>query len=230
MAYPSTFVDMQNEVIAKIRLDATADLQKTKDWINQAYGEACMETEAIQDFATLTLTASTSTYTLDSSLLRVKAMYVTPVGSTQSRPLEPISIEELLELNAGTGGSQPNTGGPNRYAFFGLRDVQFYPTPASADTVTVYYVKSPTALSADSDLPLIPEPYATEILVNGACYKAAVFLKDPDAGLFQQAYEGEKLKLRGHLRRKQGAYTRQFRVVTGRLVAPHDPSTDIRGW
>lgn len=221
---------MQNEVIAKVRLDATADLQKTKDWINQAYADVCVETEALQDYATMTMTAAQSVYTLDANLVRIKAMYVTPVNSTQSRPLEPISIEELLEFTAGTGIAQPNTGGPNRYALMGINTVQFYPTPSSADTITVYYVKLPTALSGNTDVTILPEPYATELLVNGACYKAAIFLKDPDAGVWQQAYEAEKMKLRGHLRRKQGAYTRSFRIVGGRIVAPHDPSVDIRGW
>ena len=176
----------------------------------------------------MTLTASQAVYTLDTNLVRIKAMYVTPVNSTQSRPMEPISIEQLLELSAGTGGAQPSTGGPNRYALFGINDVQFYPTPASADTITVYYVKQPTALSANGDLPGLPEPYATRCLVTGACIPAGEFVNDPDLQNYMQEFEVWKGRLRGHLRRKQGAYSRQLRVVGGRLTAPHDPSVDIR--
>lgn len=227
MAYPSTFVTIQNEVVNKLRLDSTADLAKVKDWINGAYYEACVETEALQNFATMTLTANTSTYTLDSQIARIKQMRVTPVGSTQSLPLEPVSVEEMLVLTAGTTSSQPNTGGPNRYTVFGVDKIQFYPTPTSADTVTMYYVKYPTALSADADTPSIPEPYATELLVNGACYKGAVFADDPKAQLFQQAFEVWKDRLRGHLRRKTGSFTRQFRLTGTTGVVPHDPSVDL---
>ena len=44
MAFPSTFLDIQNAVINKLRLDSTNDLSKVKDWINQVYYEACIET------------------------------------------------------------------------------------------------------------------------------------------------------------------------------------------
>lgn len=232
MAFPSTFVDLQNEVLSKTRLNVTtgtqADRTKVKDWLNQVYAEVCIEVEANQVFATMTLTANTSTYTLDANLTRIKAMYVTPVGGTASRPLEPISIEQLLVLNAGTGGSQPNTGGPNRFALFGISSVQFYPTPASADTVTVYYVKEPTALTNDSDTTILPEPYATRCLVAGACIQAGQFVSDPATAGYQQEFEMWKSRLRGHLRRKQGAYTTHFRIVGDALTRPHDPSVDIR--
>lgn len=232
MAYPSTFLDIQNEVITRVRLDATADLQKTKDWINQALTEVCVETEALQTFATMVMTPSTNIYTLDSSISRVKQMYVVPVNGTVSLPIEPVSIEEMIALTSGQTTGQPNTGGANRYCIFGLNDIQFYPTPSSADTVTVYYVKTPTALVANGDVPGIPEPYATECLVSGACIKAAYFVNDPDVQAYQQAYEMAKRSLRGHLRRKSGAYTKHFRLTGWSNYPPHDPSVDIRqsGW
>lgn len=176
----------------------------------------------------MTLTASQAVYTLDANLIRIKAMTVTPSGSTQSRPLEPVSIEQLLEYTAGTGLAQPNTGGPNRYALFGVSDIQFYPTPSSADTVTVYYVKQPTALSANSDTSVLPEPYSARCLIYGACAQAGEFVSAPQTQAFAQQFEMWKTRLRGHLRRKQGAYTTHFRIIGGRLTAPHDPSTDIR--
>jgi hypothetical protein len=228
MAFPSTFLDIQNEVIAKIRLDATADLQKVKDWINQVQTEVCVETEALQTFATMTLTAGTNIYTLDSSIARIKEMYVVPVNGTASLPIEPVSIEEMISLTSGQTTGQPNTGGANRYCVFGLNDIQFYPTPSSADTVTVYYVKSPTVLSGNTDVSSIPEPYASTCLVNGTCYEAAIFAGDPGAQGFKQDYEMSKRNLRGHLRRKSGSYTKHFRLTGYSNYPPHDPSVDIR--
>ena len=229
MAYPSTFADIYGEVINKVRLDDLADLQKAKDWVNQAYAEVVIETEAVQDVDTMTMTANQSVYILDTDISRIKQMYVTPVGQTASRPLEPVSIEQLLEWNP----SLPNStqsGGATHYAMLGQTDIQFFPTPTRADVVTVYYVKLPTPLNANEDVPVLQEPYATECLVNGACFKAAVFLKDPDAALFKQLYEQSIQRLRGHLRRREGSMTRQFRHTRGGIQVPHDRSVDLRGW
>lgn len=211
-----------------MRLHATDDLSRVKDWINQVYAEVVVETESLHTVSTMTLTSGTAIYTLDSSLLRIKQMYVTPVGGTRSRPLEPTSIEQIIEWRTANGGSSANTGGVTHYALMGINEIEFYPTPSAADVVTVYYVKLPTALSADADVPVLQEPYVTECLENGAAYKAAVFLKDPDALLFKQDYENAKQRYRAHLRRKQGAMTQQFRITKGTVSVPHDRSTDIR--
>ncbi len=230
MAYPSTFADIYNDVIATSRLDATNDLSRVKDWINQLYTEVCAETEAIQSYATMTLTSGQSVYTIDATISRIKAMYCTPAGGTQLAPLQPVSIEQILLWNTATGGATAvNTGGATHYAIFGLNDIQFYPQPTAADVVTIYYVKLPTVLSAASDVPGIPEPYASNCLKSGGLYRASLYLKDPDATLYAQDFERSKQALRGHLRRKEGAGTKQFRVLSDRpWVYPHDPSTDIR--
>jgi len=228
MAFPSTFQDLWLEVIAKVRLDSTNDLQKAKDWINQVYADVAAETEFEQDYATMALAIGSKVYTLDAAVLRIKQMYVTPAGQEQSRPLEPVSLEQILEWSASNGATSANTGGVTHYALLGGRKIHVYPTPSAADTVTIYYVKLPTALSAAGDVPVLQEPYVTECLVNGASYKAAMFLKDPDALTFRQAYEASIRALRGHLRRKQGAMTPQLRIVRGAPAIPHDPSTDVR--
>lgn len=230
MAFPSTFTDLQNEVIAKVRLDSTNDLQKVKDWINRVYADICIDTEAIQGVATMTLTANTSQYTLDSALLRIKQMYVTPSGQQQSRPLVPTTVEQILEWSASNGATTSNQGSVTHYAQYGVDQIYFYPTPYAADTITVYYVKLPTALSSGTDVPSLQEPYVTECLVNGACYQAAVFLKDPDAELFKRDFEQARARFRGHLRRKQGSMTQGFRITQGQPVRPHDPSADVPGW
>lgn len=211
-----------------MRLDSTADLSRTKDWVNQIYSEVCIETEAIQAVATMTLTSGTSTYTMDTSIIRVKQMYVTPSGQARSRPLQPTSIEQILEWSASNGATVTNMGYVTHYAMFGIQDILFYPTPTAADVVTIYYVKQPTALSAVGDIPVIQEPYASNCLVEGACFQAALFLKDPDAQLYSQSFERAKQSLRAHLRRREGSMTRQFRITRGVPTVPHDPSVDTR--
>lgn len=229
MAYPSTFGDIQTQVAAKLRLDTTADAQKIKDYINRAYAETCIETEALQTVATMTLTAGATTYTLPSGAVRIKQMTVTSGGVT-FRPLVPTSIEQILEWQAQNGGIAAVNGTVSHYAILGVDEMVVWPTPSAADTITVYYVKQPTALSGSSDVPSIPEPYATRCLENGALYEAALFAKDPDAPVYKAEYEMAKRELRGHLRRMQGAMTRQFRITRGDSHRFHDRSNEGLAW
>lgn len=228
MAYPSTFGDLQTSVIAKLRLDSTADLQKVKDYLNRAYAETVIETEALQTTGTMTLTVDQDTYTLPSAAVRIKQMRVTH-GGNFTRPLAPTSLEQILEWQSGSA-SGAVTGAVSHYAVQGINEVVFWPTPSSADTVTVWYVMQPTALSGSSDVTVLPEPYATRCLENGAAYELALFAKDPDAQVYKAEFELAKRALRAHLQRMQGAMTRQFRITRGDRYVPHDPSTDIRTW
>lgn len=229
MAYPSTFADLQTSVIAKLRLDSTADLQKAKDYLNRAYAETCIETEALQDVTTQALTPGTYSYSLPSAVVRIKQMTITASNGT-SRPLVPVSIEQILEWQSQYATPATAYGDVTHYALIGLSKIILFPTPQAADTLNLWYVKQPTALSGSSDVPAIPEPYATRCLENGAAFELALFAKDPDAPVYKAEFELAKRQLRSHLRRVQGAMTQQFRITRGDRIAPHDPSTDIRGY
>lgn len=176
----------------------------------------------------MALDAGDKVYTLDGSISRIKQMYVTPSGQGDSRPLIPTSLEQILEWSASNGASTYNAGYVTHYAQFGVLRLMVYPTPTANDLITIFYTRLPTELVNPTDVPVIQEPYATECLVNGACFKAALFLKDPDAQLYKQLYEEAKAHLRGHLRRKQGSMTQSFRITRGDRIVPHDPSVDIR--
>lgn len=229
MAYPSTFADLQTSVIAKLRLDSTADLQKAKDYLNRAYAETCIETEALQDVTTQALTAGVYSYSLPSAVVRIKQMTITASNGT-SRPLVPVSIEQILEWQSQYATPGTAYGDVTHYALIGLSKIILFPTPQAADTLNLWYVKQPTALSGSSDVPAIPEPYATRCLENGAAFELALFAKDPDAPVYKAEFELAKRQLRSHLRRVQGAMTQQFRITRGDSIIPHDPSTDIRGY
>lgn len=231
MAFPSTFLDVQNAVVAKARLDSTADLSKVKDWINQVYADVCVTTEANVTSATMTLTASTNSYTLPSNVSRIKEMYVTPVGGVQSLPLVQVDLDFILRRRQSTAGVAFTNGSVMWYALVGLNDFEVYPTPANADVITIYYVALPTALANNTDVPILPEPYASKLLEYGALAEAADFKSDPQEQEYRALYERWLQKFRAHLTRKQGMQPGQFRVIPDVSTwPPHDPSTDIREW
>ena len=229
MAFPSTFVDLQNDVIQRLRLDATADLAKVKDWINQVYAQVCVETEANVTVATMALTAGTSSYTLSSSIERIKGMFVTPVGGQASQPLLPITLDELIKRRSASNAATATSGSVTHYALLGLSEFEVWPTPASADTITVYYSALPTALSADADVPILHEPWASKLLFNGAAAEAADYKGDPAENDYRAIFEDQLRRYRTHLSLK-GPRPNQFQVVSSSPFPLHDPSTDVRDW
>ena len=212
-----------------MRLDATNDLTKVKDWLNQVYAEVCVETEAIQTSTTQVLSANVAKYTLAASILRIKAIYVTPVGAVQSAPLQQITLDYILRRRQAGGGVGVSVGYVTHYALLGIDDLEVWPTPTGADVLTIYYVGLPTALSANGDVPVLQEPYSSKILEYGALAEAADWKGDPSEQEYRQMFQAWKMKYRAHLTRKQGGQPGQFRLLPGYQFPPHDPSVDIGG-
>lgn len=177
----------------------------------------------------MTLTANTASYTLSSTIFRIKEMYVTPAGGVQSQPLQRTTLDYILRKRQAGGGQATATGYTTHYALVGLNDFEVYPTPNSADVLTIWYVGLPTALSANTDVPILQEPYASKLLEYGALAEAADLKGDPSEQEYRQLYELWKGKYRAHLTRKQGSQPGQFLMFPGSTFPPHDPSTDING-
>lgn len=77
--------------------------------------------------------------------------------------------------------------------FYFAKTVRVHPAPAIADTVTLYFYKKPTVLSADADVPEIPSEFQ-ELLVVGAAYKVMQVKDNYDqAGILENKY-GELLQ------------------------------------
>jgi hypothetical protein len=200
-------------VIAKTRLDATADRAKVKDWINRVYARVCVETEALQRADTMTLTANVASYTLPGAVIRIKWLVSSTPGGSYGAPLQPTSQEQILVWRqSGTVAPVANETSTH-YAIVGSTELELFPTPATADTLLVYYVYLPSPLSLDADVPVIQEPYATDALEYGACFEAAAFKGDPAAGDWHSLYQDSKSRLIQHLSRRSGGGTGQLRVA-----------------
>lgn len=208
MAFPSTFATIQQAVIEKATLDPVLDLPKVKDWLNQAYFQAAVETEAISGESTMPMTAGTGSYVFPAAVARIRQMAVQPAGSTVfNAPLILTTLDEILQRR-----QSAQTAGPyaTHYTLVGINGFEVWPTPAAADTITVYYVSYPTVLSADGDLPVFEEPYASKILEFGALAEAGDFKGDPATAQWAADYTDWMNRYRQHLQRKRGVIPGQF--------------------
>lgn len=234
MAFPSTFLDLQRVVINKIRLDADADaatgqdLQQAKDWINRAYAKVCVSVEANIADATAVLTAGVGTYTLPPEIIRIKSIAAAAAGSSSyGPPLTESTAETILNRRYSSSGVADTGSTCSLYALGGITTLELWPTPGGADTLLFYYVANPTPLSAGADVPILQEPYASEVLEYGALAEAADFLKDPDANGYRAIFDRKMAEFRTHLRRRGGSHIRS--IPTGPVrYPPHDNSVDLR--
>lgn len=191
----------------------------------------CVETEANFTSATWTLTSGTASYTQATvlpNMLRLEEMFVTPVGQAQWGPLEQVSLNRMLRMRQSTGGVATQQGSVTHYTMLGISKIEVFPTPAAADVITAYYVALPTALSANGDVPILQEPYASKILEYGALAEGADFRSDPSEYEYRQLYQQWMGQFRSHLARRGGNLPGQLEVRGTYSVPPHDPSTDIR--
>lgn len=223
MAYPATFTDIVAQVVAKARLDATADATAAGTWVNQAYFAACIENEVSETSGTVTLTANTYSYDLTSfltaAIVRVKAMVVTSAGTTFA-PLQYVPLDEILARRQ----SSAATGIAEFYTLVGYKTLELFPTPGAADTLTIYYIAAPTVL-ATTAVPILPEPYGSKVLEYGALCDAAEFKSDPQLAYWQEKHGEWSTRLRVHLNRRRSGQVGQLSGFGDREWIPHDPST-----
>ena len=221
MAYPATFLSLQDAVIGKLRLDATADRSRVKDWINQVYAQVCLETEALQKADAMDVTANVASYTLPAAVLRMREIVSAASSSPTSwgPPLEQVTLDEILSLRQSGAIAYTNNGAAVKYALDGMTQLELYPTPTQVDKLLFYYVYLPTALSGDADVPVLPEPFASKILEYGALAEGADFVSDPDFDRYRAIYEDWLRRFRVHIARRRGSSVGQMRVLGAPLVS-----------
>jgi hypothetical protein len=221
MAYPSTFLDLQDAVIGKLRLDPTPDRPRVKDWINQVYAQVCVETEATQKQDTVTTTIDTASYNLPDAVIRVREIVSAGASDPTSYgpPLEQVSLDELLTLRQSGTVAYTNQGAATKYALAGMNQLELYPTPTSVDTLLLFYVYLPAALVGDAAISALPEPYASKLLEYGALAEAADFIGHPEQDRYRALYEDWLRRFRTHLARRRGAGAGQLRVMGEPVVA-----------
>jgi hypothetical protein len=119
--------------------------------------------------------------TLNSATLRLDTVRWREDSSSDFIELEVINIEQLMRWfpNWENEGSQDE---PKYFVRTGTFAAKLYPTPntsTGSQTVRVYGIESPSALSASSDTPDLPE-FLHDLIPHHMAYRAFSFLENQD--------------------------------------------------
>jgi hypothetical protein len=228
----STLADFRTNVAAVLGLENTSggDQPLIDKWLNQAVRDILLKTHTRVTSTSVTPGAADD-YTLATTVLAILEMYFTTSG--QKVPLEPASMSEIIRRRRGS----PTAPSPARlYHLAGHDTLMFYPRPAAADSLTMYYVPRPTAMSSGTDDPStntwggIPVEYH-EAIEFYALWRGADYDDDASSQVgiaYQAQYEKKLVEIRKAMRRKGG--TRLAPAVVGRRrtrMEPTVPSQDI---
>lgn len=116
--------------------------------INEGVTKVLQQTHCKVVCADLTMTSGTWKYTLPTSALAIKEVFVTSSGSDYR--MERVTTEEIINLRLTDSTSQS----PSRlYSVEGSNLLLVWPTPSAADTLEIFYVPQPATLSTGTDTP-----------------------------------------------------------------------------
>ena len=228
--YTSTFVDCQNSVIDKLRLDPVLDRTRAKEWVNQYLLDVALQSRWFTGAATAApLSANSTSLPLPPSLIELS--WMTSSGGGQTLTMAPMNMEMILmqrQLQGGSGLGQPQ--------WYSLQKnlLEFWPNASGGEVLTFYGATLPDEMIADTDVSGLPDPFAINLLVMGAAIEAADFKSDVKLYFYyQQAYAAWMGKFQSFLNRRVTQSSRTIPIYgpDGRpfdyQFLPHDPSSDL---
>jgi hypothetical protein len=216
----------ETAVAAELGLSTTDEKTVIDDALNQAVQRVLEDTHCyVKETDYSGWDGTSQNYTLDATILDIVEVQLTSTGVTY--PLERLSIIDLLERRR-TG---QTSGSPTRYyAVSGGNLLMFYPAPGTGDTLVVYNVPIPTAMSGATDDPStntfggVPQ-ILHEAVFFYACSRLASYDDDQTSAQGQRYrdwYKEEITRYREILRKRGG--TRNARAVVNdkrRRLARH---------
>jgi len=202
--------------------------------VNDALTDIVVGAQLKVTSASASLTAGTTVYDISTDFGitdfgSLQYLEYLATGYTTSYILEPISTDEVLALNATNA-----TGFTRQYSFLGLDTIRIWPGPqTTGDRLKVYYAQTPTALSADGDIPTdIPSHWHWLIVIGAAARLADAVGEDQALSASLEAkFQGGMINFQKFMTRRGGRTAR--RLQSGYLRGPrrpfHDNSTYYSG-
>jgi hypothetical protein len=149
-----TLLDAINRASRTLGISAAAsgaERQLAIDWYNEAVDQFLVETKMVWTPVSMTTTAGTGDYTLDTSIIAMKDLSYVPSGQ-QGWLMIPVDETEITQrrlLQSAVAMA------PQRYALAGSNTLMVWPTPTSSlDTINGLYVAhAASAMSADAHSP-----------------------------------------------------------------------------
>lgn len=208
----STLADLRLVVQLKLGLDQTSDSDEEvllDSWINAGVIDLLLRAKVNVNPGTMTTTTNEGDYTLTQDALAIEDLTYSDASTGLTRTLTRVTAADILRFRSATPAAGTNT---RYYAFTGNDLFMFYPTPESADTITVYYVPRPTPMTVGSHDPStetygnIPAEYHKAIELYALAEAAEFTDHQPSqyGALYRQQYEQKLVEVKRAQRHKGG--------------------------
>lgn len=214
---------------------AASDTSLIDAWVNEAVIQFLKDTKLNVLKASLSVTAGSGDYTLDTDILALKDVWYEPANGNGSPVLEAVDSLEIIRMRQYEGSAESSV---MYYAIEGAHLLMLYPSPqSSSDLLHLLYVPRPTStLSATSDSPAdtargnIPPEYHP-ILEEYVLWKAAraeEHRPSEHGQTFLAGYERGVSRTRADLNKKAGVFMPRKVLSRGRRRISVTPGTDLR--
>ena len=229
----TTLLALQTNITENSQRTSSADVTLSTSIINDGYIDVCLKCNLGLTNATKNLIAAQTKYSLTSdfslsNVLAIRELRYIQSGATANFSIVPsASMRTVLDLN-----SAAVTGWTRAYSFEGTDTLLMAPAPITGDTITLYYVPSPTALSAAGDVPSAIMSQWQERLLATYGLSRMYELEDPAmADMYRQKYLSYLAEFESDMLSRMGSTSRGTNVgYANRPARPfHDRSTYYSG-
>lgn len=222
-----TLDGFRTEIAARLSLnvDDSDELALIDQWINEGVEYVVGEGQTKVASATSTLEAGVGDYDLDTDILRV--LWISSSSTDDSNAeCDPVGPTEILRRRLN---SDSQSSPAFLYAIDGANLLMLYPTPAGADTLTIYYVPRPATLAETTDTPgEIPSEFH-RLVVKYALWAAADYDDDQTSAQgtrYKQELDAGVREMKKRINQKRGRHLPRA-IVARRRRVPHRNDVDL---
>lgn len=218
-----TLANYRSRISARLGLDTTAagsEATLLDSFVNDGYEDFLQRTACWIERSTLTTTAGSADYDMDQDIMQIVELSILDSDGDTTLPAR-MSPQDIMELRRG---SSDQDSPSRRYAVQGHNMLMLWPTPTTADTITIYYVPRPATLSVSSDTASLVPPQYHRALEFYAAAQLADYDDDQSSGMGQSylaQYEALVVRARREAMRMGGRRMAPARV--GRRVQRYWP-------
>lgn len=219
--------------VSGMSTSTAADLALIDAWANDSVLQFLKDTKVNVLQASMSVTAGTPDYTLDSDILSFTDVWIDSSTTGYDHLLEPTDSRDILRRRVQ---SQVAGVSPQYYALQGANLLMLYPSPiSSADKLNIIYVPRPTsALASTADTPSasaygnIPSEYhhILEAYVKWKACEAEEHRASENGQMFMAEYQTGIARVRRDMNMKAGAFKAAARYGR-RSSVPTTPGIDI---